>query len=81
MGSDGQGIDALVVAAREDLWAAGQLASAASVCLRRPEDVSPRQLASVRVAAGALVEAMAPVIANRDLVEHVIGVARYMLDA
>jgi hypothetical protein len=66
---------------RAELWAAGQLASAASACLRRLEGVSPGHLASVRVAAGALVEAMVPVIANRDLVEHVIGVAPHMLDA
>lgn len=81
MGSDGQGTDALVVAAREELWAAGQLAAAALVCLRRSERVSPVQLASVRAAAGALIEATAPVISNRTLVEHVVGVAHHMHDA
>lgn len=77
MGMDNTGIgsDALASSARSELWAANALGAAALEQLHGQAEISPEQLASVRAAAEALIVAVTPVVSNRELVAHVVGVA------
>jgi hypothetical protein len=78
MGSEGQGTAApagLASAACSQLWAANHLAAAALRRLECHAEVPAAQLVRVQAAAGALIEAVTPVVSNRQLVEHVVGVA------
>jgi len=75
MDNTGMGSDALVSSARSELWAANALGAAALEQLHGHAEVTPAQLASVRDAAEALIVAVTPVVSNRTLVAHVVGVA------